>query len=141
MGRVGITTKPTVLWLSQFGETLELKNQPDLQAMAQTEWCNHPWVLHVFPKGKKSVTALSLHDTAQNIFFRYDVNRDGQIDQAELGRMMNDLDRDYINTSRTLVNKFVEYEFSRLDTDSSGGLDLQEFIAYVDTMTAWMRAQ
>ena len=54
---------------------------------------------------------------------------------------MNDLDRDYINTSQTLVDRFVEFEFSRLDTDGSGGLDLKEFIAYVDTMTTWMRSQ
>eukprot|EP00966_Prymnesium_polylepis_P008350 192636-Prymnesium_polylepis.2 len=44
------------------------------------------------------------------MFFRYDTDCSGTIDKAELRSMMYDLDRTYINTSRALVDKFVEYE-------------------------------
>eukprot|EP00966_Prymnesium_polylepis_P057544 1332463-Prymnesium_polylepis.1 len=139
--RLGYRDKPVILWLDPHGNTVDLDSQREMIQFVNNEWCTQPWVLHVYERTKGAETTLSLHDVAQNMFFRYDTDASGTIDRRELSSMMHALDKTYINTSQQLVDKFIEFEFRANDKDGSGALDMNEFVDYVNSMTSWMRVQ
>ena len=61
---------------------------------------------------------------------RYDTNADGKIDRQELGRMLKELDKDKLQVSETLIERYVESEFAKVDADASGGISYDEFVEY-----------
>ena len=61
---------------------------------------------------------------------RYDTNADGKIDRQELGRMLKELDKDKLQVSETLIERYVESEFAKVDSDASGGISYDEFVEY-----------
>jgi len=137
--RLGVTGRFKVLWLNLGGETIELNSQRIFSKYADTMWCTRPWELHVQPEGKAMVKSLALHDYTKTLFVKYDINNNKQIDKAELKKMLLELDRDKIQCSEKLLEKFVDVEFPDLDKDNSGGLTLNEFTDYVTSMTRFMR--
>ncbi len=74
--------------------------------------------------------AIHLTTTAQHLFARYDVNQNGRVERQELWRLLRDLELERLHCPPALVERFIEHEFQRLDTDGSQGLCLPEFVEY-----------
>ena len=55
--------------------------------------------------------------------------------------MLRDARLERFECSPALVERYVQAEFDRLDTDKSGYIELTEFTKYVTRMTAWMRSE
>ena len=139
--RLGTKGKMRLLWLSKSGETVPLDSQRVMEQFCDREWCTMPWVVHVHEDSRAATQALALTDSAKALFDRFDTNNDGLIDATELRRMLEELDRERLQLSETLMHRFIESEFSKTDTDASGALDLREFTGYVTQMTSWMREE
>ena len=133
--------KLRLMWLTKDGETVNLDSQRVMSQYVDYEWCCMPWVLHAHEDLPKVQKSLALTDQSKALFDRYDTNADGGIDKAELGRMLKELDRETLQVSEGLVDKFVTSEFAKSDTDGDRKLTLQEFTVYVTDMTRWMRAE
>ena len=151
---VGIPKKHLkLMWLSKQGETSEIDSQRTLDHFQDVEWCTQPWVLFAHDsrgdgggskskKGNESASssfAISLDSMAKDLFDRYDVNNNGTIDRSELRRMLVTVDERALGVSVKLVERFIDAEFSRVDTDASGEIDAKEFTRWVTSMTAWLR--
>lgn len=57
------------------------------------------------------------------------MNRDGSIDRAEVGEIMDDINRK--TGLPRLSDEALDEELAALDTDSSGTLDVVEYRAFV----------
>ena len=129
-------------WLKDDGVQVEL-SQTSWRDFIFTMWCTQPWVVHAhatYP-GDAAEVGMPLHEIARTLFERYDINRNGLIERAELARLLKDVRLERFQCSPALVSRFCNHEFDRLDIDGSGGIDLVEFTKYVTNMTAWMRSE
>ena len=127
-------------WLKSDGVLIEL-NQATWRDFTSREWCNLPWVVHAHDVDADAEVQMPLTDTARTLFERYDLQRNGVIERAELLRMLHDVRLERFQCSNALVEQFAAHEFARLDLDGSGGVTFDEFTKYVTKMTAWMRME
>ena len=44
--------------------------------------------------------------------------------------MLKELDKDKLQVSETLIERYVESEFPKVDADASGGISYDEFVEY-----------
>ena len=44
--------------------------------------------------------------------------------------MLKELDKDKLQVSETLIERYVESEFAKVDADASGGISYDEFVEY-----------
>ena len=130
-------------WLRDDGSVVEL-SQTLWRYFIFTNWCTQPWVVHAHTKQQareQDDVELPLHHVARILFQRYDLNRNGVIERPELSRLLRDVRLERFECSPSIVQRFMDHEFDRLDHDGSGGIDLAEFTLYVSRMTAWMRTE
>ena len=127
-------------WLTNDGVCIEL-TQSNWRDYFVREWCTLPWVVHAHDADMMSSGEMPLVDTSTALFERYDINRNGLIERAELTRMIKDIRLERFECSSALIERFAAHEFDRLDLDTSGGIDFGEFTKYVTKMTAWMRME
>ena len=77
-------------WLKSDGVLIEL-NQATWRDFTSREWCNLPWVVHAHDVDADAEVQMPLTDTARTLFERYDLQRNGVIERAELLRMLHDV--------------------------------------------------
>tara|TARA_B110000046_G_scaffold129749_1_gene136279 strand:+ start:84 stop:356 length:273 start_codon:yes stop_codon:yes gene_type:complete len=83
-----------------------------------------------------------LYQQSKIIFDAYDVGNDGHIGKAELRRMLIGLRLErYVDVSELLIDRFLDGEYERLNTDGSESLSLAEFTVYMTSMPKWQRTE
>ena len=50
--------------------------------------------------------------------------------------MLKELDKDKLQVSDTLIERYVESEFAKVDADASGGISYDEFVEYPAQLSA-----
>ena len=50
--------------------------------------------------------------------------------------MLKELDKDKLQVSETLIERYVESEFAKVDSDASGGISYDEFVEYAAQLSA-----
>ena len=147
--RLAPSSKLRLSWLKADGELVELR-QEAWRDYVFAMWCTQPWVVHAHDESKRGgggdEVEIPLDRIALSLFERYDLNRNGFIERTELWRLLKDarlerLEEFGCDVPEVMVQRFLEHEFTRLDTDASGGIELGEFTTYVTRMKAWMRAE
>jgi hypothetical protein len=53
--------------------------------------------------------------------------------------MLKELDKDKLQVSETLIERYVESEFAKVDSDASGGISYDEFVEYAAQLLAQWR--
>ena len=53
--------------------------------------------------------------------------------------MLKELDRERLQVSGAMIERWIDDEFDKVDEDGSQSVSLPEFSAYVTSMTRWMR--
>ena len=57
----------------------------------------------------------------QLLFDRYDTDGSGTIDKRELRAMLKELDREQLQVSEAMIERWIEDEFASVDGDGSAG--------------------
>ena len=135
-----------LLWREPGGSTIELNSSQEYSLFTSTMWCQQPWCLHVrdedSPMDKAQLCPLMLYQQSKIIFDAYDVGNDGHIGKAELRRMLIGLRLErYVDVSELLIDRFLDGEYERLNTDGSESLSLAEFTVYMTSMPKWQRTE
>ena len=112
-------------WLNADGTAVEL-TQATWRNYVFAMWGTQPWVIHAHDD------EIMLDDAASLLFAKYDLRRCGFIERLGLARLLQDARLERLrdlgcDCSDALVERFVEHEFGRLDTDGSGRIELEEF--------------
>ena len=138
MAECKLGSKLHLSWVDNDGEVVEL-NMKTFHSFVHQMWCTLPWVVHV-REGDSQEDVQQTH-IGRTIFARYDINRHGRLDRNEFGRMFRDLRLERFECSPLLVERYIDHEWQRLVSDSSGMLDLNKFTRYVSRMGPWVRAE